>query len=91
MLMPGSPRHMLMPGSHGAILERIGRTIAEIDEDLADEPIPARIGEILDHDADFQDTSILCSLIDALTRPEDFEFVRRNGELFLVPRGRSTG
>jgi hypothetical protein len=82
---------MLMPGSHGAILERIGRTIAEIDEDLADEPIPARIGEILDHDADFQDTSILCSLIDALTRSEDFEFVRRNGELFLVPRGRSTG
>jgi hypothetical protein len=81
---------MLMPGSHGAILERIGRTIAEIDEDLAAEPIPARISEMLDHDAHSQDTNIFCSLLDALTRPGDFEFVGRNGELFLLPRERGT-
>jgi hypothetical protein len=82
---------MLMAGSHGAILERIGRTIAEIDEGWADDPIPARIGEILDRDARSQDTNVLCSLLDALTRPEQLAFVERNGELFLIPRERSTG
>jgi hypothetical protein len=80
---------MLMPGRHGAILERIGRTIAEIDEDLADAPVPERIGEILGHDADPQETNVLSSLLDALTRPKEFEFVKRNGELFLIPRERS--
>ena len=81
---------MLMPGRHGATLERIGRTIAEIDEDLADAPVPERIGEILGHDAYSQDTNILCCLLDALTRPEDFQFLGRNGELFLGPRERGT-
>jgi hypothetical protein len=79
---------MLMSGSHGAILERIGRTIAEIDEDLADDQLPARVGEILDHDASSRDISILCSLLEALTQPEAFGFFEHRGELFLIPRER---
>ena len=79
---------MQMPGTHAAILERIGRTIADLDEDIANEGIPAPIGALLDHRNECGDFNVFCALAEALTRPEDFEFVERNGELFMTPRDR---
>ena len=86
---------MEMPGNHGAILERIGHTIAEIDADIANEPIPAWLGSLLDRGAQPgggrpQEANMLCALLEALTHPDEFALVERDDELFVVPRDSGT-
>jgi len=58
-----------------AILERIGHTLVDLNEDITTEP----------HTRHPNDMNTLCALVEALMHPELYRFIDRNGELFLQP------
>ena len=70
-----------------AILERIGHTLADLNEDITTEPLPEQMVTVLDpsHTRHPNDMNTLCALVEALMHPELYRFIDRNGELFLQP------
>jgi hypothetical protein len=69
-----------------AILERIGRTLADVNEDLVIEPLPEPMLKLLDQsptNTHKTTANILCELIEALTHPGRYRFFQRNSEFFL--------
>ena len=66
-----------------AVLERIGHTIVELSEEVTSEPLPERVVALLDHDR--AQPNVICALVERLRRPEQFQLIARNGELFLLP------
>jgi hypothetical protein len=57
-----------------AILERIGHTLVDVNEDLTTEALPEPMVRLLDqsptHRPDETTANILCKLIEALTHPD---------------------
>jgi hypothetical protein len=78
---------MHMSTAQEAILERIGRTLVDVNEDMAIEPLPEPIVTLLGrrNTRQLESTNIICTLVEALTHPERYRFIERNGELFLQP------
>jgi hypothetical protein len=80
---------MHVSAAQEAILERIGRTLADVNEDLVIEPLPEPMLRLLDqsptHHPHETTANTLCELIEALTHPDRYRFFERNGEFFLEP------
>jgi hypothetical protein len=83
----GTRLEMHVSTQHEAILERIGYTLVDVNEDLTTEALPEPMVVLLDqsptHHPD--ETNLLGKLVEALTHPERYRFFERNGELFLEP------
>ena len=70
--------------AHEAILERIGHTLAELD-DVTGEPMPGPVRACLQSPIT-EETNILRALVEALTEPERFAFVEYAGELYIYTK-----
>jgi hypothetical protein len=70
-----------------AILERIGQTLVDLNEDVTIGPLPETMVVLLNQSPTHRPdaTNILCNLIQALTLPDRYRFFERNGELFFEP------
>jgi hypothetical protein len=73
--------------SQEMILERIGHTLADLNEDMAIEALPKQMVALLDpsltHQSD--ETNTICALVETLMHSELYRFFDRDSELFLQP------
>jgi hypothetical protein len=83
----GTRLGMYVSTAQEAILERIGQTLVDLNEDVTMAPLPEAMVVLLDQSPTprLNATNILCYLIEALSRPHGYRFFERNGELFLEP------
>jgi hypothetical protein len=75
----------LQSPAHEAILERIGHTLAQIDADIAQEPLPEPVRACLQSRIT-EETNVLCALVEALTEPDRFVLLEYAGELYIHTR-----
>jgi len=68
-----------------AILERIGHTLVDVNEDITTAPLPAPMVKLFHKSRQPDETNIICALVEALLQPELYRFIDRDGELFLYP------
>jgi len=78
---------MQVSTAQDAILKRIGRTLVELNVELTIQPLPEPMLRLLDQSPAHHphETNILCKLVEALTHPERYRLLERNGELVLQP------
>jgi hypothetical protein len=83
----GARLEMHVSTAQEAILEQIGQTLVDLNEDVTMAPLPEAMVVLLNQSPTprLNATNILCYLIEALSRPDGYRFFERNGELFLEP------
>ena len=75
-----------MPTANEEIFGCVVHPPVDVSEELATDALPEPMVRPI-HQPD--ETNILCKLVEALTHPEQYRFVERNGELFLISKDSS--